>query len=54
MNNSPGITRTFHNAVHLETKLYVFGGYGEHGFVSSDVQVIELEAQVAKQHSRRI
>jgi hypothetical protein len=29
--------------------MYIFGGYGEKGFVSSDVHTLELDTQVARQ-----
>ena len=34
--------RCSHTAAMVETRLYIFGGYGFDGFTSSDLQILEL------------
>lgn len=48
VHNDRRINRAFHCTTLIETKLYIFGGYAERGFVSSDVLVLELDSTIAK------
>lgn len=40
IHNDKCIPRAFHSTTLVNTKMYIFGGFNENGFVSSDVQVI--------------
>jgi hypothetical protein len=42
----PRAPRSGHSAVVLDKKLVIFGGYNRDGFVSSDIQLLELETYV--------
>lgn len=52
--NSQGISRAFHCASCIGSKMYLFGGYADKGFVSSDVHYVELDQNIAKMQQRKI
>ena len=40
--------RCAHSCVLSDTRMYIFGGYNELGFVSSDLRIVELDSGYSK------
>lgn len=43
------LPRCSHGSAVVDTKLYIFGGYNNQGFVNADLEILELDQSIAKQ-----